>query len=125
MNAYSVDLRERVMLYVESGGTQISASKLFSIGERTVRRWVKLQEETQSLKPRPHGGGYPPKIDLKVLKEYVDSNCDKTLAEIGEKFLVSANSIWCALRRINYVYKKNTSYIGNVVRKKEQIMQKQ
>jgi transposase len=109
MKAYSVDLRTRVMSYVESGGSRISASKIFSIGERTVRRWISLREETKSLEPKPHGGGYPPKIDLKVLKEYVNSNADITLSELGEKFSVSVPSIWHALKKINYVYKKNSS----------------
>jgi transposase len=74
MKAYSIDLRARVMSYVGSGGSRISASKIFSIGERTVRRWIRLQAETESLEPKPHGGGYPPKLDLKALKAYVNSN---------------------------------------------------
>ena len=108
MNAYSIDLRERVISYVKSGGSQMSASKIFSVGERTIRRWLALERETKSLKPRPHGGGYPAKIDLAALKEYINSNSDKTLAELGEKFSVSATSIWYALKKMNYVYEKNS-----------------
>lgn len=109
MKAYSIDLRTRVMSYVSSGGSRISAAKLFSIGERTVRRWISLQADTKSLEPKPHGGGYPAKIDLKVLKDYVNSNADITLVELGEKFSVSVPCIWRALKKIDYVYKKNSS----------------
>jgi putative transposase len=118
MRAYSVDLREKVIAYIESGGSRLLAAKIFSIGERTVRRWITLKKETNSIIPRPHGGGNSPKIDLKSLKEYVDSNPDKTLAELGEKFLVSTTSIWYALRKIDYVYKKNSSLSRKKRRKK-------
>ena len=109
MNSYGVDLRERVVSYVESGGSGISASRLFSVGERTVRRWLSLKKESGSLVPRPHGGGYPPKIVISKLKEYINSHPDKTLEDIGKEFSVSHVAIWKALRKIGYVYKKNTS----------------
>jgi transposase len=118
MRAYSVDLREKVMTYIESGNTSAVAAKIFSIGERTIRRWITLKKETNSLQPRAHGGGNSPKIDLVALKEYVESNNDKTLAEIGEKFLVSTTSIWHALKKIDYVYKKKSSLQRNKRRKK-------
>lgn len=124
MNAYSIDLRTRVISYVESGGSRKSAGKLFSIGERTVRRWISLQADTKSLEPKPHGGGYPPKIDLKVLKDYVNSNADTTLAELGEKFSVSVPCIWRALKKIDYVYKKKLFCIESAKKKKEPIMQR-
>lgn len=105
---YSLDLRKKVIAYVEAGNSIISASKIFSIGERTVRRWITLKQETDDIIPRARGGGYPAKIDLAQLKEYVDSNPNETLTEIGEKFFVSHAAIWLALRKIGYVYKKNT-----------------
>ena len=109
MISYSIDLRERVVSYVESGGSRISASRVFAVGERTVRRWIALKKETKSVVPRSHGGGYPAKIDTSVLKEYVDSHPDKTLEDIVKEFSVSHVAIWKALRKIGYVYKKNTS----------------
>ena len=107
--SYSLDLRERVVLYIESGGSRISASKLFNICERTVRRWLSLKSESGSLSPREHGGGYPPKINLCLLKQSIDSDVNKTLDDLAEEFAVSRISIWAALKRINYVYKKNSS----------------
>ncbi len=109
MIAYSIDLRERVVSYIEAGGSRISASQIFSVGERTIRRWLLLKKETKSVCPKPHGGGYPAKINLTTLKEYVDSHPDKTLEDLGKEFSVSHVSIWKALRKIGYVYKKNTS----------------
>lgn len=107
--SYSFDLRERVVLYVESGGSQVSAANLFSIGERTVRRWISLKKETGSVCPRPHAGGYPAKIDLCALKKSVDLDSNKTLVDLGKEFSVSPVSVWQALQKIDYVYKKNSS----------------
>jgi transposase len=47
--AYSIDLRERVVSYVKSGGSRISASSIYTVSERTVRRWLQLESETGSV----------------------------------------------------------------------------
>lgn len=109
---YSLDLRERVVSYVESGASRVAAAKLFKVGERTVRRWLCLKKETGKLSPRPHGGGYPPKIDLSELQKSVDLNPDKTLLELKEEFSVSGTSLWHALKKLQYTYKKNPSVPG-------------
>lgn len=109
MNAYSIDLRERVIKYIEEGGSRRSACEIFSVGERTIGRWVSLKKETKSLSPRPHGGGYPAKIDLTSIEEYVNTHSDKTLKDLGKEFSVSHVAIWKVLRKIGYVYKKNST----------------
>lgn len=53
--SYSLDLREKVILYVLSGHTKLSASDVFNIGISTVRRWILLKEKTGNLSPLPHG----------------------------------------------------------------------
>ena len=77
--AYSLDLRQRVIDYIHSGGSKISASHLFAVGEKTVRNWVLLYKETGSINPRPHRGGKRSSIDSEKFKSYVDANPDKTL----------------------------------------------
>jgi hypothetical protein len=42
-----------------------------------VRRWISLQQETKSLKPRPHGGGYPAKM-IYIDESGIDHNGIKT-----------------------------------------------
>lgn len=106
---YSIELRERVISYVESGGSRNYASIIFCISERTIRNWISLKKESGSVSPRAHGGGYPAKIDLVALKASVDSDSNKTLEELGKEFSVCAVSVWQALQKIGYVYKKNTS----------------
>jgi transposase len=110
--SYSLDLRERVVTYVESGSSRASAARLFNVGERTVRRWLDLKKETGDLLPRPHGGGYPPKIDLSELKKFVDSNPNQTLLDLEKEFSASGASLWQALKKLDYTYKKNPSLPG-------------
>ena len=115
--AYSRDLRTRVLSYVESGGSRISASTIFKVGERTIRNWITLQRETGSVNCRPHGGGFTSKIDSAKFKQYIADNPDKTLHEIGEHFGVSHEGAAYNLRKYGYVYKKKHFSIWNGAKK--------
>lgn len=110
--SYSIDLRTRVVSYVESGGSRLSASRIFKVSERTVRNWINLQRETGSVLCRPHGGGFPSKVDAEKFKQYIADNPDKTLQEIGDYFGVTHEGAAYNLRKHGYVYKKNTSLLG-------------
>ena len=108
--SYSVDFRECVISYIESGGSRVLASRIFNVGVETIRRWIILKHKTGGILPKPHGGGHPIKINLVELKKFIDANPDKTLQEIGHKFSVSHVSIWSALKKLNYVSKKRRYY---------------
>lgn len=119
--AYSIDLRTRVVSYVESGGSRLSASRIFRVGERTVRNWINLRRETGSVSCRPHGGGFVSKVDSTKFKQYIADNPDKTLQEIGDYFGVTHEGAAYNLRKHGYVYKKNTSLPGTQRGKKAKI----
>ena len=51
--AYSLDLRERVIAHVEDGNTQLSASELFVINDKTVRKWIELKQKQVHWCPEP------------------------------------------------------------------------
>jgi transposase len=58
--AYSVELRERVVRAYEAGeGTHSELGERFALGEATVKRWVWLKRKTGSVSPVPKGGGTP------------------------------------------------------------------
>jgi putative transposase len=40
---YSVDLREKVVKYLENGGSVSQASQIFNIGRFTIYRWLNRQ----------------------------------------------------------------------------------
>ena len=110
--AYSLDLRQRVIDYIHSGGSKISASHLFAVGEKTVRNWVLLYKETGAINPRPHRGGKRSSIDSEKFKSYVNANPDKTLKELGVHFGLSYEGAAYNLRKHGYVHKKNAVVQG-------------
>lgn len=107
--AYSSDLRTRVVEYVLSGKSRVSAAKFFNVAEKTVRNWMKLHKETGSVDPRPHRGGKRSTIDSEEFKSYVDANPGQTLKVIGKHFGLSYQGAAYNLSKHGYVNKKNTS----------------
>ena len=85
MKAYSTDLREKIALaYEDSDYTLDEVAELFSVGRRTVARFVQKQRAGFSLWPQPHAGGFPPSLTpeaLAMLRDKVIQAPDATLAE--------------------------------------------
>jgi putative transposase len=63
MQAYSMDLRERVVQAVEEGKrTKWEISLLFQVSPAWIRRLLQRRRETGSLAPKPRQGGPKPKL---------------------------------------------------------------
>jgi transposase len=109
MNAYSEDLRIRVVDYVEAGHTYKESGAMYGVSDGTVYKWIKLKKETGSLKveavPRS-----PHKLFNEELLEYIKQNPDAYLKEIAEHFQCGISSVHDALKRLGVTYKK-TPYI--------------
>lgn len=56
MNAYSKDLRLRVLDAVDRGLPRREVSKLFGVSLSTIKRWVKRRKEGEDLEPKPSTG---------------------------------------------------------------------
>lgn len=56
MNAYSKDLRLRVLGAVDRGMAREEVSRLFGISRSTIKRWVKRRREGEDLEPRRSTG---------------------------------------------------------------------
>lgn len=110
---YSEDLRNRVMLYVESGHSKAEASRLYAVSYRTIERWINQYHATGKISAkrtgRPVGTG---KVDAAKLTASVEADSDKTLKERGREFGVSAAALCKAMRRLNIAHKKNTALYG-------------
>jgi len=120
--AYRVDLREKVMLFIDSGGSTSEAAEIFNIRQSTLYTWINLRKETGALEPRPHGGGFQSKVeDPEEFKRYIEENPDKTLEEIGEYFGMSYGGAFYNLKKYGYSYKKNSSLQGAKRRKEAKI----
>ncbi len=90
----------------------------FSVSQKTLSHWLKLEAETGSLKPRPRGGGNFSPLQGKVLerlKLQVRMRPDATLREhldalvAGTQVHTSRSAIMRALQRQKLVLKKSRS----------------
>jgi transposase len=106
-NAYSIDLRERVVAYVREGGEKKLACHIFQIGRDTLYRWLRQYRAQGSVAPRPRGKYASRKLNDVVVAQYIAKHPDATLAELGEVFAVSGVAIWKACQRLQITRKKN------------------
>jgi transposase len=86
MKPYSTDLRIRVVqAYENREGAMRQLATTLRVNLSCVRRLLKHYRETGSVAPKPHGGGYPAKVDaggLEVVQALVQVAPDATLSEL-------------------------------------------
>jgi transposase len=82
--AYSNDLRARVVVAVAEGCSRRAAAKRFAVSASSSIRWVVLHEETGSVRPRRCAGKSRSPLEAQAawLLELVEKEPDLTLAEI-------------------------------------------
>ena len=56
MKQYSADLRERLVGAIDTGLPQAEAARRFGVGESSIKRWRRRQQETGSLAASPRPG---------------------------------------------------------------------
>ena len=114
--AYSIDLRKRVLDFIENGGSKVEASKLFNISRDIIYKWQNAPDPLVSKKPGPKG---PWSIDYKALEQQVKDFPDQTIIERAAHFGVSHYCIWYGLRKLGISRKKRHSAIRSDVNKSE------
>ena len=105
VKAYSVDLRERVLSYLEKNDKKKEASSLFHVGIATIYRWIKQKREIGHVIPIQRKYAYK-KLDDQRLKKYVEAHSDHFLFEIAEEFSVTPQAIFYAFKRLKITRKK-------------------
>ena len=83
MDAYSLDLRERVLGACKQM-PQRKVAEAFRVSLSFITKLRRRQRRTGSIAPKPHGGGRKPMLDpvhQKQVRELVKEQCDATLAE--------------------------------------------
>jgi len=111
MEAYSMDLRERVLADCEAGlGTKATAAK-YKVSPAWVRRLKQHKRERGDIVPRNGGGSRGQKIDRGRLAELAKAQPDATLVELRDRLGVSVTpwAICKALRELKLTYKKSRS----------------
>jgi putative transposase len=106
---YSIDLRERVLSYIEGGHTQKEASQVFNVTRQTIYNWLRLKDKTGSLKMCRSGKRKASRFNEDKLREHVLNHEDAYLYEIGSSFGGSASGAYRALKRLKITRKKSLS----------------
>jgi transposase len=113
MNAYSTDLRERVVAACDAGdATREKIAARFSVSVPWVRKLLRRRRETGSIEPKPRGGGRAPAFDGEAagrLREAVRADDDATLEELARAAGVTccASAVHRALTRLGITRKKS------------------
>ncbi|WP_410520017.1 IS630 transposase-related protein [Candidatus Lariskella endosymbiont of Hedychridium roseum] len=87
---YSLELREKVISYIERGGSKSSAA--FAIGLDTVYRWLRLHR-SGSLRTKQRSN-YSRKVSDEVILDYIKARHDDTLREIGLGVGLHSSKVW-------------------------------
>ena len=103
--AYSVDLRERVIAYLNEGHSQEETRIIYKVGVSTIKRWLTLVSETGSLEKRPLERS-PRKFVTEKLNTYIEENPNALLKEIAHEFGGTATGAFHALNREKITLKK-------------------
>jgi transposase len=114
MNAYSEDLRKKIVEALGQGMGKSEAARTFSVSFSSVKRYAKLAEEGRSLAPKKRPGSKP-KLDersSKLLEEDLKERPFITLQQRCEYLRavasveVSRSTMCRAIKRMNSTRKK-------------------
>ena len=117
MNAYSKDLRLKVLSAVERGVPRREISELLGISISTISRYVQRKASGEQIAPKPSPGRTPKILaepeHKRVLWRQLKENDTATLKEHSEMFeeqcgiSVSVATMSRAVRRLGWTFKKD------------------
>ena len=117
MQAYSLDLRQRVVRAYEQGhGSIAEVAEQFSVSTGFVKKMLRQWRSTGDLSPLPHGGGKPsslPDALRQKLRRKVQKQDDISLAELQgflqeeEQTSVHLSTVSRALKELGLPRKKS------------------
>lgn len=113
--AYSQDLRDRVLAAVDDGRAVREVAPLFRVSIAYIYKALGRRRATGDVTVRPRGGTVPVKLvgHEAALLEHLRTNSDATLAEMRRWLLetrgvqVSVGGLWNGLARLGWTLKKS------------------
>jgi transposase len=106
--AYSIDIRERAILYWDKGHTKEELYEAFGIYPSRINAWKKLLEETGTLETQ-YRETRRGKIDSEALEQAIERKPDATLPELAKQFNCTKQAIHAALKKLRITRKKRHS----------------
>ena len=110
MKAYALDLRKRVVSFVNAGGSKVEAAARFGVARKTVYNYLKLVK-TGSLTPKASWGSWK-KFEPAKVRDYVVKHPEATLWQIGRAFKGTDVGALKALRLLGITLKKTRKVSG-------------
>lgn len=112
MEAYSLDLRKRVLAACDAGHGTKQVAETYGVSPSWVRRLKQRRRELNTIAPLPPRYGRQPKFtpeDLQRLSDLVAEQPDATLAELKERLGldVTLKSICVRLQQMKLRVKKS------------------
>jgi transposase len=117
MNAYSKDLRLRVLAAVERGIPRREVAQLFGISLATIGRYIKRRAEDGQIAPKPSPGRRPKVLDTPehkgLLWDQLRENDTATLEEHcrmweeSQGIRVSVATMSRSVRKLGWSFKKD------------------
>jgi transposase-like protein len=114
--AHPIELRQRLVEAYERGeGGYVRLARRFSVGEASVKRWVRLYRRQGNVAPQKKAGGTLSEVKQEELEAILADRPDANAGEITAQYNRSrrgknrrhVSSIKRALYRAGYVVKKN------------------
>jgi len=108
---YSPDLRLRVLhACAAREAERAELARRYEVSETTLYRWLRQQRTEGRTAPKPHAGGPTSRFDAARLRQLVEAQPDRTLAELAALYhaetgvAISLSSVerlvqWLQLRR--------------------------
>jgi transposase len=115
MNAYSEDLREKIVQALRRGTTKSEAARSFGVSRSSGKRYAKLSDEGRSLAPKKRPGSKP-KMDeraRRLLEADLDERPGATLSKRREYLgrvtglSLSESTVSRMVRRLGWSRKKD------------------
>ena len=118
MNAYSEDLRKKIVEALRRGMTKTEAARSFGVSRSSVKRYAKLADEGRPLAPKKRPGSKP-KMDesaRRLLEADMQERPAATLSALSERreylgracgLSVSESTVSRMLRRLGWSRKKD------------------
>jgi transposase len=113
MQAYSLDLRQRVLADCDAGLPTRQVAAKYRVSASWVRRLKQRRRQTGEVSPRPPRNRRRPTLDAHHdrLRALIAEDPDATLAELRDRLgvAIGLTSLWEAVRRLGLTVKKKSS----------------
>lgn len=117
MEAYSKDIRNRVIKAIEAGSSFVETAERYQLARQTVSEYWKRYQEKGEVYRKQQGGYRRSRLDpyREEIKRWIEQDNDMTLETLQQrlseryKVKLSVSTLGYHLERMNLSYKKNAT----------------